>query len=45
MAKKLLSSNFEMKNMGEANYVLSVKIVRDFAKKLLGLSQETYIKR
>ena len=43
--KKWLSSNFEMKDMGEANYVLGVKIVRDRAKRLLGLSQETYIKR
>ena len=31
--------------MSEASYVLGVKIVRDRAKKLLGLSQETYIKR
>ena len=44
-AKRWLSSNFEIKDMGEANYVLGVKIVRDCAKKLLGLSQETYIKR
>ena len=44
-AKKWLSSNFEMKDMGEASYVLNVKIVRDRAKRLLGLSQETYIKR
>ena len=34
-----------MKDMGEANFVLGVKIVRDRAKSLLGLSQETYIKR
>ena len=45
IAKKWLSSNFEMKHMGEANYVLGVKIVRDRAKRLLALSQETYIKR
>ena len=44
-AKRWLSSNFEMKDMGEANYVLGVKIVRDRAKRLLGLSQKTYIKR
>ena len=44
-AKKWLSSNFEMKNMGEASYVLGVKIIRDRAKRLLSLSQETYIKR
>ena len=45
IAKRWLSSNFEMKDMGEASYVLGVKIVRDRAKRLLGLSQETYIKR
>ena len=43
--KKWLSSNFEMKGMGEASYVLGVKIIRDRAKRLLGLSQETYIKK
>ena len=43
-AKKWLSSNFEMKDMGEVSYVLGVKIVRDRAKRLLDLFQETYIK-
>ena len=43
--KKWLSSNFDMKDMGEANFVLGVKIIRDRAKRLLGLSQETYIKK
>ena len=42
--KRWLSSIFEMKDMGKANYVLGVKIFRDQSKKLLGLSQETYIK-
>ena len=37
-AKKWLSSNFEMKDMGESSYVLGVNIVRDRAKRLLGLS-------
>ena len=45
MVKKWLSSNFEIKYMGEANYVLGMKIIRDRAKRLLSLSQETYIKR
>ena len=43
-AKKWLSSNFKIKNMGEANYMFSVKIGRDRAKRPLGLSQEIYIK-
>jgi len=34
--KKWFLSNFEMKDMGEANYVLGVKIIRDRAKWLLG---------
>jgi hypothetical protein len=43
--KKWLSSTFEMKDMGEANFVLGVKITRDHSKKLLSLSQGTYIKK
>ncbi|KAL0303266.1 UNVERIFIED_CONTAM: Retrovirus-related Pol polyprotein from transposon TNT 1-94 [Sesamum radiatum] len=43
--QKWLSSTFEMKDMGEAEYILGVKIHRDCSKKLLSLSQETYIKR
>ena len=34
-----------MKDIGEANYVLRVKILRDRSKRLLGLSQKTYIKK
>ena len=45
VTKKCLSSNFEMKDMGEASYVLGVKILRDHSKCLLGLSQEMYIKK
>ena len=37
--KEWLSSNFEMKDMGEADYILGVKIFRDRSKKILGLSQ------
>jgi hypothetical protein len=33
--KKWLSSNFEIKDMGEANYILGVKIIRDHAKRLV----------
>jgi hypothetical protein len=32
-----------MKNIGEAAYVLGIKIYRDRYKKLIGLSQGTYI--
>lgn len=43
-AKGWLSSTFKM-NMGEANYVLGIKIRRDRPKKLLNLSKETYIEK
>ena len=43
--KRWLSSNFEMKDMGEASYVLGVKIIRDCTKRILGLTQDTYIKK
>ena len=42
--KGWLSSNFKM-DMGEADYILGVKISRDCLKKLLGLSQQTYINK
>uniref|UniRef100_A0A2N9FJ35 Integrase catalytic domain-containing protein n=1 Tax=Fagus sylvatica TaxID=28930 RepID=A0A2N9FJ35_FAGSY len=40
-----LSLTFEMKDMGEASFVLDIKILRDRSRKLLGLSQETYIRK
>ncbi|KAK2988036.1 hypothetical protein RJ640_011299 [Escallonia rubra] len=43
--KKWLSSTFKMKDMGEANYVLGVKIICDRPKRLLGLSKETSRKK
>ena len=43
--KKILSTNFEMKDLGEAHYVLGIEIVRDRQKRLLGLSQKGYIER
>ena len=43
--KELLFSNFEMKYMREASYILGVKIHRDHFRKLLILSQESYIRR
>ena len=36
--KVWLSLNFEIKDMGEANYVLIVKIFRDRSRKFLSLS-------
>ncbi|KAK8680799.1 hypothetical protein V6N13_109737 [Hibiscus sabdariffa] len=41
--KAWLSSCFSMKDLGEAAYILGVKIYRDGSRRLLGLSQSTYI--
>ncbi|OMO61163.1 Zinc finger, CCHC-type [Corchorus capsularis] len=41
--KTWLGKCFFMKDLGEANYVLGVKIYRDRSRRLLGLSQSTYI--
>ena len=38
-----LSKNFSMKDLGEETYILRIKIYRDRSKRLLGLSQSTYI--
>ena len=43
--KEWLSSNFEMKDMGEVDYILGVKKHRDCSKKLLTFSQESYIRK
>ena len=41
--KAWLSKNFFMKDLGETNYVLGIRIYRDRSKKLLRLSQLMYI--
>ncbi|KAK8547442.1 hypothetical protein V6N12_031579 [Hibiscus sabdariffa] len=41
--KTWLSSCFSMTDLGEAAYILGVKIYRDRSRRLLGLSQSTYI--
>ena len=41
--KDFLSQNFEMKDMGEASYVIGIEIFRDRSRRLLGLSQNAYI--
>ena len=37
------SKQFNMKDLGEANHILGIKLLRDRQKRILGLSQETYI--
>ena len=44
-AKRFLSNNFEMKDMGEAYYVIGIEIFRDKSQGLLGLSQNAYINK
>ncbi|KAM1015922.1 hypothetical protein ACFX2A_046661 [Malus domestica] len=43
--KRMLSESFDMKDLGEAHYVLGIEIVRNRQKRLLGLSQKGYIDR
>ncbi|RDX74089.1 hypothetical protein CR513_46198, partial [Mucuna pruriens] len=43
--KKFLSSNFEMKDMDEASYVIGIEIFCDRSQGLLGLSQKGYINK
>ena len=41
--KKWLAEQFQMKDLGEASYVLGIQIIRDRKNKLLALSQASYI--
>ena len=41
--KSILSTNFNMKDLGEASFVLGIEIYRDRSRNLLGLSQRAYI--
>ena len=43
--KQFLSGNYDMKDIGEASYVIGIKIHRDRHKSVLGLSHETYINK
>ncbi|GJS65004.1 putative RNA-directed DNA polymerase [Tanacetum coccineum] len=44
-SKRFLSRNFDMKDLGEASYVIGIEIHRDRANGILGLSQKAYIER
>ena len=41
--KDYLNKSFSMKDLGEAAYILGIKIYRDRSKRLIGLSQSTYL--
>jgi hypothetical protein len=43
LAKFSLKKVFSMKDLDDAVYILGIKIYRDRSKKLIGLSQITYI--
>ena len=38
-----LTTQFQMKDLGEAQYVLGIKIIRDRKNNIIALSQENYI--
>ena len=41
--KGYLNKSFSMKDHGEAAYILGIKIYRDRSRRLIGLSQSTYL--
>src|SRR3954454_11984294 len=43
--KDSLKNNFSMKDLGEAAYILGIKIYRDRSRRLIGLSQGTYLEK
>ncbi|KAM1386266.1 hypothetical protein ACFX1X_032946 [Malus domestica] len=43
--KLLLSNTFDMKDLGEASFVLGIEIKRDRSRNLLGISQRSYIEK
>ncbi|KAL0420476.1 UNVERIFIED_CONTAM: hypothetical protein Slati_3070500 [Sesamum latifolium] len=43
--KVWLCTQFFIKDMGEASYILGIKIYRDRSKRMLGLTQSLYIKK
>jgi len=43
LIKTSLNNSFSMKDLGEAAYILGIKIYRDRSRRLIRLSQDTYI--
>ena len=41
--KDYLNKSFSMKDLGEVAYILGIKIYRDRSRRLIGLSQSTYL--
>jgi len=43
--KRFLSQQFDIKDTGEASYIIGIKIERDRSQGIFRLSQETYINK
>ncbi|KAL0293477.1 UNVERIFIED_CONTAM: Retrovirus-related Pol polyprotein from transposon TNT 1-94 [Sesamum angustifolium] len=43
--KAWLSTQFSMKHLGEASYILGIKIFRDRSKRILGMTQNSYVEK
>ena len=43
--KNWLGKCFTMKDLGDAAYILGIKIYRDRSRRLIGLSQDTYLEK
>ena len=43
--KDYLNNSFSMKDLGEAAYILGIKIYRDRSRRLIALSQSTYLEK
>ena len=41
--KVWLASNFNIKDLGEASFILEIKLIQDRKRKIMGLSQDAYI--
>ena len=41
--KGYLNNNFSIKDLSEATYILGIRIYRDRSRRLIGLSQSTYL--
>ena len=41
--KEYLNKSFSMKDLGEATFILGIKIYRDRSRRLIRLSQSTYL--
>ncbi|KAL0345652.1 UNVERIFIED_CONTAM: hypothetical protein Sradi_4396500 [Sesamum radiatum] len=43
--KAWLSTQFSIKDLGEASYILGIKIIRDRSKRMLGMTQTSYVEK